>query len=119
MLVKLGPASNKAEAEAQTVTREAACMHTDQDIRQYIGEGLRVVGLDPFASRVQLYALNALHSSDTLTAIKLSCYLFQVTLPYCMSTGCTGTPARNAPLLNGSRYLPLVVVPCWKEQNLL
>lgn len=31
---------------------------------------------------------------------------------YCSTTGCTGTPARKAPVLNGSRPLPLVVVPC-------
>jgi hypothetical protein len=29
-------------------------------------------------------------------------------------TGCTGTPARNAPVLNGSRDVPLLVVP-WEE----
>ena len=31
---------------------------------------------------------------------------------YWITTGCTGTPARKAPVLKGSRQCPLVVVPC-------
>ena len=31
---------------------------------------------------------------------------------YRMTTGCTGAPARKAPVLKGSRQCPFVVVPC-------
>jgi hypothetical protein len=34
-----------------------------------------------------------------------------LTPPYSMMIGCTGSPARNAPVLKGSRQVPLVVVP--------
>lgn len=41
------------------------------------------------------------------------------TLPvlYLIIHGCTGTPARNAPDLNGSSSFPLVVVPCRLHQR--
>jgi hypothetical protein len=35
------------------------------------------------------------------------------TLPYLIMMGCTGTPARNAPVLNCSSDVPLLVVP-WR-----
>ena len=32
--------------------------------------------------------------------------------PYLMITGCTGAPARKAPVLNGRMHFPFDVVPC-------
>lgn len=34
---------------------------------------------------------------------------------YLNKTGCTGTPATNAPVRKGRMYFPLVVVPCKHE----
>lgn len=36
--------------------------------------------------------------------------------PYFNITGCTGAPARKAPVLNGSRHLPFEVVPCKRRR---
>lgn len=37
--------------------------------------------------------------------------------PYFRITGCTGAPARNAPVLNGNMYFPFVVVPCRRNSD--
>lgn len=36
---------------------------------------------------------------------------------YLNITGCTGAPERNAPLLNGRRKLPFVVVPSTRKKK--
>ena len=46
------------------------------------------------------------------TKLMLSQAALTRSAPYSSTTGRTGAPARNAPVLNGSRHLPLVVVPC-------
>ncbi len=41
------------------------------------------------------------------------------TFPYFRITGWTGSPARKAPVLKGSRYSPFDVVPCELSRHLL
>ena len=37
---------------------------------------------------------------------------------YWITHGCTGTPARKAPVLKGSKQCPFVVVPCSQQSHL-
>lgn len=48
------------------------------------------------------YGMTAMHGLD----------LIGITLPYFKTIGCTGNPAKKAPVLKGKRKLPFVVVPC-------